>query len=64
MAWLNLLLFLRSLDEVPASGPQRFQAIGITQSIPSSYTSSLERTGQWKLGAPSPNNAHLAIQPF
>ena len=48
------------LDEVLASGPQRFQAIGIMQSIPS--TSSLERTGQWKLGAPSPTLPHT--QPF
>ena len=38
MPWLNLLLFLRSLDEVPASGLQRFQANGIMQSIPSSYS--------------------------
>ena len=58
MAWLNLYLFLHSLDEVPVSGPQTLQAIGIMQSIPS--TSFLERTGQWKLGAPSPNNANLA----
>ena len=28
MAWLNLLLSLHSLDEVPASGPQRIQVLG------------------------------------
>ena len=42
---VKFMFVLHSLDEVPASssGPQRFQAIGIMQSIPN--TSPLERTG-------------------